>query len=323
MIYTFYSFKGGVGRSMALANVAELLYSRGTKVLMLDFDLEAPGLERFFNVPEAQCNLDEIQNHCGVIDMLLSYQELRSWSVDIPQPNSSPEPDQFPFATEPIAKFIVPIYPENTKGASLSMIPAGQRLDGNFTAYAKRVLDFDWGDFYANWDGEQYFEWLRQELERIADVILIDSRTGVTEMGRGCTYQLADVVVAFVAPNQQNLTGTRMMAESLSNPQLVTEGRHGRALSLIFVPSRLDLSETAKYDDFAKQFNQQLGPLFPEQLQSEHNLFHKLKIPYMADYAYMENVAVRERSRDSRADMIEAFENLTELLNRVSKGSIR
>jgi len=25
MIYTFYSYKGGVGRSMALANIAELL----------------------------------------------------------------------------------------------------------------------------------------------------------------------------------------------------------------------------------------------------------------------------------------------------------
>lgn len=31
MIYTFYSFKGGVGRSMALANVAEFLCSRGAQ----------------------------------------------------------------------------------------------------------------------------------------------------------------------------------------------------------------------------------------------------------------------------------------------------
>lgn len=48
MIYTFYSFKGGVGRSMALSNVAEFLYSRGARVLMVDWDLEAPGLESFF-----------------------------------------------------------------------------------------------------------------------------------------------------------------------------------------------------------------------------------------------------------------------------------
>jgi MinD-like ATPase involved in chromosome partitioning or flagellar assembly len=48
MIYTFYSYKGGVGRSMALVNIAELFYQNGLNVLMVDFDLEAPGLERYF-----------------------------------------------------------------------------------------------------------------------------------------------------------------------------------------------------------------------------------------------------------------------------------
>ena len=48
MICTFYSYKGGVGRSMAMANVADVLSRRGLKVLMIDFDLEAPGLEQFF-----------------------------------------------------------------------------------------------------------------------------------------------------------------------------------------------------------------------------------------------------------------------------------
>ncbi|HYE71696.1 MAG TPA: P-loop NTPase, partial [Blastocatellia bacterium] len=45
MIYTFYSYKGGVGRSMALANVAEWLYRQGLRVVIIDWDLEAPGLE--------------------------------------------------------------------------------------------------------------------------------------------------------------------------------------------------------------------------------------------------------------------------------------
>src|SRR5580692_2074227 len=48
VIYTFYSFKGGVGRTMALANVAALLTKWGYSVLVVDWDLEAPGLERFF-----------------------------------------------------------------------------------------------------------------------------------------------------------------------------------------------------------------------------------------------------------------------------------
>ena len=51
-IITFYSFKGGTGRSMALANVAYLLAKKGTlnskPQLIIDWDLEAPGLHRFF-----------------------------------------------------------------------------------------------------------------------------------------------------------------------------------------------------------------------------------------------------------------------------------
>src|SRR5512134_20337 len=48
LVYTFYSYKGGVGRSMALANVAALLAKWGRRVLVVDWDLEAPGLERYF-----------------------------------------------------------------------------------------------------------------------------------------------------------------------------------------------------------------------------------------------------------------------------------
>src|SRR4051794_10608834 len=51
-IITFYSYKGGTGRSMAVANYACWLVTtypalaRG--VLVMDWDLEAPGLHRYF-----------------------------------------------------------------------------------------------------------------------------------------------------------------------------------------------------------------------------------------------------------------------------------
>ena len=44
---TFYSYKGGVGRSLSLANVAALLVQNGRRVVLIDFDLEAPGLDSF------------------------------------------------------------------------------------------------------------------------------------------------------------------------------------------------------------------------------------------------------------------------------------
>ena len=41
-IITFYSFKGGTGRSMTLANVAWILAANGKRVLVADWDLESP-----------------------------------------------------------------------------------------------------------------------------------------------------------------------------------------------------------------------------------------------------------------------------------------
>ena len=45
---TFYSYKGGVGRSLALINVATILAHKGKNVACLDYDIEAPGLHTFF-----------------------------------------------------------------------------------------------------------------------------------------------------------------------------------------------------------------------------------------------------------------------------------
>jgi hypothetical protein len=65
---TFYSFKGGVGRSMAAINVAGILASRGFRVLVIDMDLEAPGLSFLANAAQA----DEPRvTQLGFVDFML------------------------------------------------------------------------------------------------------------------------------------------------------------------------------------------------------------------------------------------------------------
>ena len=318
MIFTFYSYKGGVGRTMALANVAELCYRHGLKVLMIDFDLEAPGLERFFQVPEALYQPDEVIEQRGIIDLLLSYKELR----DLPSDNlnseekleESEEENFFPFYVEPISNFIVPLYEENEQGASLSIIQAGCRRGEDFPEYAQTVHSFNWNDFYDNWDGQEFFEWFRKEIDKQADIVLIDSRTGVTEMGGVCTYQLADIVVMFVAPNDQNIDGTVKIAQSLSNPELIRIGRKGRELSLVIVPSRVDNGEKELLDNFQKQFDKKLASFVGYKLPFEKGAFLDLKIPYVPFYAYNEKVAVRDAEKASASDLSEAFENLFSIL---------
>lgn len=66
LIVTFYSFKGGVGRSTALGLVAGILASRNRRTVMVDFDLEAPGISVLF-----QNDIENInEEQYGVLDYL-------------------------------------------------------------------------------------------------------------------------------------------------------------------------------------------------------------------------------------------------------------
>src|SRR3954462_14549608 len=69
-IITFFSYKGGTGRSMALANVAWLLASAGNRVLVIDWDLEAPGLHRYF---EPFLDDKSLEDSTGIIDFVLEF----------------------------------------------------------------------------------------------------------------------------------------------------------------------------------------------------------------------------------------------------------
>src|SRR5687767_12475166 len=81
-IITFYSYKGGTGRSMALANIACLLaqrYTEHSKVLMIDWDLEAPGLHMFFDNQlknEIQRNNGDLDSHPGLIDLFCEFRDM-------------------------------------------------------------------------------------------------------------------------------------------------------------------------------------------------------------------------------------------------------
>ena len=70
-IITFYSYKGGTGRSMALANVAWILASNGKRVLVVDWDLEAPGLHEYFRPFLGED--PDLESTDGLINMVVSF----------------------------------------------------------------------------------------------------------------------------------------------------------------------------------------------------------------------------------------------------------
>jgi hypothetical protein len=324
MIVTFYSYKGGVGRSMALANVARWFALQGLRVVMIDWDLEAPGLESFF-FSDAPAR-SSVQGRLGIIDLLVTYKDIfRS----LPKPSargSAPGPaardqDDAPVsrfanvltgALPPLSHLLVPIRlspPAAVDGSGLWLLPAGSRSEDRFTSYAEIVQAFDWAEFYADYEGEAYFEWLRQQLldSTLADIVLIDSRTGVAEMSGVCTRQLADVVVNLCAPNDQNLEGVAMMARSFTRDDVV-EARGGRPIELVMVGSRIDLTEGRPIDVFEARFHEMLDAYLPKAFRAANTDFSALRIPYVSAYAYSERLAVGDR--DGVKVLQDAYEKL-------------
>jgi MinD-like ATPase involved in chromosome partitioning or flagellar assembly len=64
-VVAFYSFKGGVGRTTTLARVAWALAQRGKNVVCVDLDLEAPGLASYLGAGHEPALLDALLTHAA------------------------------------------------------------------------------------------------------------------------------------------------------------------------------------------------------------------------------------------------------------------
>ena len=228
-IVTFYSFKGGVGRTMAMVNVGLELARNGRRVLMVDFDLEAPGLNTF-NLPKPTMPPP------GIVDYVLYYlQNNKADSVD---------------------NYIYECSGEGGNGGALWVMPAG--LDQH--SYASNLNSIDWGALYSQHDGYLLFENLKEQWRTYLepDYVLIDSRTGHTDVAGICTRQLPDAVVALFFPTAQNLLGLEKVIKDIRSESSRSQGD---SIKTHFVAANVpDLDdENKKLADRMNHFRQSLG----------------------------------------------------------------
>jgi MinD-like ATPase involved in chromosome partitioning or flagellar assembly len=231
---TFYSFKGGVGRSLALVNVGAQLAQRGRKVLLVDFDLEAPGLDTFglLRAPRPHP-----QGHPGMVEYVTEY--MRTKCV--------PDIGDFTYSAGQIGD----------KDGRLWVMPAGRRNHGD---YQSALAKIDWQALYRHDDGFLLFEDTKAQWKEVLkpDYVLIDSRTGHTDVEGICTRQLPDAVAVLFFPNEQNLVGLKDVSRRIRG-----EAASGlkKLIELHFVASNVpDL------DDDDQVINQRLK-VFREELR--------------------------------------------------------
>lgn len=305
MIFTFYSYKGGVGRSMAMASVANLLARRGLRVLAVDFDLEAPGIERYFFDGE-RCR--SVRTHPGFMDLIRAYREALSSEAAF-DAGDFRHWQNFRLTAISVA---------GTRGGSVDLMTAGKREpDAANRDYALAVRTFDWNDFFYHWKGDLFFDWLRRQLTNPQtgyDVVLVDSRTGVTEMGGVCAYQLADVAVLLCAPNYQNLDGTVDVVRDFRS-ESVRALRRGRPLEILALPARLESAHPGKAG-FLQLFKQQLGvDGLPAVLARAGLDYERLALPYLPQFAVAEQlVGDSQHEKAGLVPVVDAFERLADAL---------
>ena len=205
-VVTFYSYKGGVGRTMALANTAALLAQSGKRVLVVDFDLEAPGLPSY---DMFRC----AQSRKGIVDYVTAYRQT--------------------MIAPTAADYVVEC---DFKDIKLWLMPAGDYSEPEYTS---RLNSVDWEALYASESGYLMFEDLKQQWSQHDgkgfDYVLIDSRTGHTDVGGICTRQLPDAVVIMFVPNRQNVEGLKPIVEGIR----LESRERSRKIALHFCPSNV------------------------------------------------------------------------------------
>ena len=232
-VITFYSYKGGTGRSMALANVAWILASAGERVLTIDWDLEAPGLHRYFQpfLMDKELSGQELQ---GVIDMVIDFAVRAATPVKQGETLSGNWYEAYADFSKWRQKLRWPSGEAVQLGkdgrGEIDFVPAGRQS----ADYAKRVNNFDWHSFYEKLGGGAFFDGAKRKFA-VYDYVLIDSRTGVSDTSGICTVHMPDTLVVCFTLNFQSIKGAAAVAQSVKDQR--------PKMRFLPVPMRIDAGE--------------------------------------------------------------------------------
>lgn len=190
----FYSYKGGVGRSLLLANTARFLAASGKGVVALDFDFEAPGLHYKLEVAQPPGS-PTFQG--GAVPYLLA-----TTGRAVPPP--------------PLEDHMIAVPVPMQAGGWLRLMPAGPAPHQSYWAANKelgdrlRLGDPSGHDLMALLDLKA-----RIAYELTPDYLLIDARAGVTYLGGLAAGMLADTVVCMSVTSRESFDGVLEVARAL------------------------------------------------------------------------------------------------------------
>jgi cellulose biosynthesis protein BcsQ len=186
-VISFFGFKGGVGRTTALASFALYLADLGRNIVAVDLDLEAPGLAALLAGEATPIDL-------GVIDYLLEERIAR------PQPLA-------------LSRFYLSS-PFPAGAGNLRIMPAG-RMDAN---YVEKLGRIDVQGLVQPTHAVRVL--LKKMIERIRaelrpDAILLDVRAGLHDLGGVSLSGLSHLELIFAVHSDQSWAGLPLILAHL------------------------------------------------------------------------------------------------------------
>ena len=188
-IVTFYSYKGGVGRTTALSLMASS-YSmhHQKKVFIIDCDFEAPGLINFFGIS----NEDSPRN--GIVE----YIKDKEAGIDVRLRN----------------EFVYEVESKYAGDGEIYVMPSGNIFEKKHREdYLEALARLD---IHNPTKMVEHFRKVIQDInnEFSPDVILIDSRTGFNDIFGSLVNHLSDIIVGFFGNNSQNKPGLNFFIDT-------------------------------------------------------------------------------------------------------------
>lgn len=282
-IVTFYSYKGGTGRSMMLANFAWILAASGKRVLAIDWDLEAPGLHRYFRPFLVDPDMFETD---GLIDTFWSLAASALASPSSKERSANEGSPEVAEALEDATRRLDWKFATTTENSGyIDFIGAGRQGE----TYSERVNSFDWKRFYELGGASILTEakkYLRQEYEWV----LIDSRTGISDTSGICTIQMPSAVVACFTLNRQSIDGVTAILRAIR--AFRSPSVNGSEIGFFPVATRIENAEQERLEAARGYARTELANFLPRAKQaSPREYWDKMEISYRPSYAFEEILA--------------------------------
>jgi hypothetical protein len=303
-IVTFYSYKGGVGRTMALVNTAVVLASAGHRVLVVDWDLEAPGLNEYLGkvAPEA-----DIDRQKGVIDLCQRYLAAATGPAEV----EAGWYQEFAAIEDYVTPLPIPFPAGRSGPGSLALMTAGDRSDE--AAFARRVRLFRWDRFFEVYDGAGFLGVVRQNMKKGFDYVLVDARTGTSDIASLSVLRLPDAVVNCFTPSRQGVNGARRLADSIE--------RARPGIPVFPVPMRVDRTAAGRAEAARSEIRELFdGDLRARRIADPAAYWRDVEVPYDPFFSFEEVLAALHDPPSGRYTVLSAAEGL---VRHLTGGAVR